>query len=153
MQAIYIQQHAAIADLKVSHVAKPSVNGKDEVLVKVDASGINPSDVASVQGKFPGSILPRIVGRDFVRTVVEGAAELIGTEVWGMGGDLGISRDGTHAEYVAIPRQAVSRRAEESLAGRSSSCRCSLRDRFFGHVPPWSIERRLQFRVQLCSAQ
>jgi NADPH:quinone reductase-like Zn-dependent oxidoreductase len=47
----------AISDLKVSEVAKPSVSG-DEVLVKVVASGINPSDVASVQGRFPGSILP-----------------------------------------------------------------------------------------------
>jgi len=28
----------------------------------------------------------------------------------GHGGDLGISRDGTHAEYIVIPKQAVARR-------------------------------------------
>jgi NADPH2:quinone reductase len=63
-----------------------------------------------VQGRFPGSVLPRIVGRDFAGTVVEGPVGLIGTEVWGTGGDLGVSRNGTHAEYLAIPRQAVAPR-------------------------------------------
>lgn len=42
--------------------------------------------------------------------MVEGPADLIGTEVWGTGGDLGISRDGTHAEYVSLPSQALARR-------------------------------------------
>jgi NADPH:quinone reductase len=41
---------------------------------------------------------------------VEGPADLIRAKVWGSGGDLGISRDGTHAEYVALPRAAVSLR-------------------------------------------
>jgi NADPH2:quinone reductase len=120
MKAIYIQQHGAIADLKVSDVPKPSITG-DQVLVKIEASGINPSDIVSVEGRFPGSVLPRIVGRDFAGKVVEGPSEVIGTEVWGTGGDLGVSRNGTHAEYVAIPVQAVARRpknlsAEEAAA-------------------------------------
>jgi NADPH2:quinone reductase len=110
MRAIYIQQHGAVADLKVSDVPKPSVSGGDEVLVQVEASGINPSDIVSVEGRFSGSVLPRIVGRDFAGKVVEGPAEFIGAEVWGTGGDLGITRNGTHAEYVVIPVQAVARR-------------------------------------------
>src|SRR5450432_620056 len=110
MKAIYIQQHGAIADLKVSDVPKPSVSGDDEMLVKVEASGINPSDIVSVEGRFAGSVLPRIVGRDLAGRVVEGPAELIGTEVWGTGGDLGITRNGTHAEYVVIPVDAVAGR-------------------------------------------
>jgi len=112
VKAIYIEHHGAVADLKVSDVPKPSVGGNDEVLVKVEAAGINPSDVGSVAGRFPDSILPRIVGRDFAGTIVEGPADLIGTEVWGTGGDLGITRDGTHAEFLAIPRQAVARRPQ-----------------------------------------
>jgi NADPH2:quinone reductase len=111
MKAIYIQKHGAVADLKVSEVPKPSITG-DQVLVKIEASGINPSDIVSVEGRFAGSVLPRIVGRDFAGKVVEGPAELIGAEVWGTGGDLGISRDGTHAECVAIPMRAVARRPE-----------------------------------------
>ncbi|HEY6307770.1 MAG TPA: zinc-binding alcohol dehydrogenase family protein [Candidatus Angelobacter sp.] len=109
MRAIYIREHRAIADLKVSDVPVPPVK-PGEVLVRVEASGINPSDVASVQGRFPQAVLPRIVGRDFAGHVAEGPAELLGSGVWGSGGDLGITRDGTHAEYVVLPRQAVSRR-------------------------------------------
>ena len=109
MKAIYIQRHGAVGDLTVSEVAVPTI-GPGEVLVKVEASGINPSDVVSVEGRFPGSALPRIVGRDFAGHVVDGPPELVGTEVWGTGADLGVSRNGTHAEYVSLPRQAVSRR-------------------------------------------
>jgi NADPH2:quinone reductase len=109
VEAIYIEQHGAVADLKVSEVPKPSITG-DQALVKIEASGINPSDIVSVEGRFAGSVLPRIVGRDFAGKVAEGPPELIGTAVWGTGGDLGVTRDGTHAEYVAIPVAAVARR-------------------------------------------
>jgi NADPH:quinone reductase len=109
MKALYIQQHGDIANLKVSDVPTPSIKS-GEVLVKVEAAGINPSDLVSVQGKFPHAVLPRIVGRDFAGTVVQGPEELVGKKVWGTGGDLGIDRDGTHAEYLAIPRQAAALR-------------------------------------------
>src|SRR5277367_5399491 len=108
MKAIYIEHHGAIEDLKVSEVPVPSI-GSGDVLVKIEASGINPSDLGSVLGRFPTAMLPRIVGRDFAGKVVEGPGDVIGAEVWGSGGDLGILRDGTHAEYVVLPRQAVAR--------------------------------------------
>jgi NADPH2:quinone reductase len=109
MKAIYIEKHGAIDDVKAIEVPTPSI--KDgEVLVKIEASGINPSDIESIKGKFPGSVLPRIVGRDFAGRVVGGPPGLLGADVWGAGGDLGISRDGTHAEYVALPEAAVARR-------------------------------------------
>jgi NADPH:quinone reductase len=114
MKAIYIRQHGPIADLRVSEVPKPSPKS-DEVLVKVEASGLNPSDVASVEGRFPNSVLPRVVGRDFAGTVVEGRRELVGAKVWGTGGDLGVLRDGTHAEYVSIPRLAAAPRPQNLL--------------------------------------
>ena len=119
MKAIYIKQHGAVSDLKVSEVAIPAI-GPDEVLVEIEAAGINPSDVVSVEGRFPGSVLPRIVGRDFAGRVVDGPAELVGTQVWGTGGDLGVSRNGTHGEYLALPRQAVSRRPE-NLSGEQAA--------------------------------
>lgn len=106
MQALKIDHHGPVTDLEVTEVERPAI-GKDEVLVEVEAAGINPSDQVSAEGKFPHSPLPRILGRDFAGHIVEGPAELIGQTVWGAGGDLGISRDGTHAEYVAIPREAV----------------------------------------------
>jgi NADPH:quinone reductase-like Zn-dependent oxidoreductase len=120
MKAIYIKQHGSVSDLKASEVAVPVI-GPDEVLVEVEASGINPSDIVSVEGRFPGSVLPRIVGRDFAGRIVDGPAELVGTQVWGTGGDLGISRNGTHADYVALPRQAISRRPKNLSAEQAAA--------------------------------
>lgn len=110
MKAVYIAKHGPVADLKVTDVAVPVVTSSSEqVLVRIEAAGINPSDVASAEGRFPHAVLPRIVGRDFAGTVVQGPAELIGQRVWGSG-DLGITRDGTHAEYIVLPRHAAARR-------------------------------------------
>jgi NADPH:quinone reductase len=106
MRALFISQHGDVSGLKISEIPTPTVK-PGEVLVKVEASGINPSDIVSVQGRFPESLLPRVVGRDFSGKVVEGPADLVGIEVWGTGGDLGITRNGTHAEYLAIPEEAV----------------------------------------------
>jgi NADPH2:quinone reductase len=95
--------------------------GPDEVRVRVEAAGINPSDVGNVNGKFPVTKLPRIVGRDFAGMVVEGPRDLMNLPVWGSGGDIGFTRDGSHAEFINIPAAAVSRRpknlsAEEAAA-------------------------------------
>jgi NADPH2:quinone reductase len=120
MRALQIRRHAAISKLTVSEVPCPPV-GPGQVRVEIEAAAINPSDVLSVEGSFPNSPLPRIVGRDFAGRVVEGSAELMGAAVWGSGGDLGITRDGTHAEYIVVPRDAVAIRprtlsAEEAAA-------------------------------------
>jgi NADPH2:quinone reductase len=109
MKAVYIQRHGPIEDLRVTDRPEPRVN-PGEVLVQIEAAGINPSDIASAEGRFPGAVLPRIIGRDFAGRIVSGPDESIGAEVWGTGGDLGITRDGTHAEYIAIPEEAVTRR-------------------------------------------
>lgn len=109
MRAVFIQRHGDIDDLVVSDIARPTPR-EGEVLVAVQAAGINPSDVASFQGRFTGSVLPRVLGRDFAGRVVEGPAASIGLPVWGTGGDLGIGRDGTHAEYLALPQPAAAPR-------------------------------------------
>ena len=108
------------SELKVSAIPRPPL-GPNDVSVEIQAAGINPSDIASITGLFPNTPLPRIVGRDFSGRVCDGPNELIGAEVWGSGGDLGIYRNGTHADYLVISRQAVSRRpknlsAEEAAA-------------------------------------
>jgi NADPH:quinone reductase-like Zn-dependent oxidoreductase len=81
--------------------------GAGEVVVKIAAAGINPSDVKNVQGMMGHTTLPRTPGRDFAGTVTRGPAELIGVEVWGSGGELGFSQDGSHAQYLLLPRQGV----------------------------------------------
>ena len=106
MQALQIHQYGPVAALTVRDVPRPAL-GPDEVLIEIEAAALNPSDVASAEGRFEDAPLPRILGHDFAGRVREGPADLIGQEVWGSGGDLGIRRDGTHAEYLAIPRDGL----------------------------------------------
>ena len=79
-------------------------------LVEVAAAGVNPSDVKAVLGAMPRAAFPRTPGRDFAGTVVDGPAALRGAEVWGSGGDVGITRDGSHARFLALPPEAVFRK-------------------------------------------
>jgi NADPH:quinone reductase len=51
--------------------------------------------------------LPRTPGQDFAGVVVHGDRDWIGREVWGTGGDLGFTRDGSHAEFLVIPKRAA----------------------------------------------
>jgi NADPH:quinone reductase-like Zn-dependent oxidoreductase len=86
--------------------------GPEEALIRVHAGSINPSDVKNVAGRMKQTVPPRTPGRDFAGTVVAGPADWIGVEVWGTGGDLGYTRDGTHARHVVIPAAALRRKPE-----------------------------------------
>src|SRR6201981_632978 len=72
-------------------------------IVEIVSAGVNPSDVKAVLGGMPHAVWPRTPGRDYAGVVVEGPQQLLGREVWGSGGDLGIRRDGTHARYLVLP--------------------------------------------------
>jgi NADPH:quinone reductase-like Zn-dependent oxidoreductase len=106
MRAVVIHQFGDPKQLKVEDVPTPEPHG-DEVLVAVKAASINPSDVKNVAGAMHGTTLPRIPGRDFAGVVSRGPADLVGREVWGTGGDISRTRDGSHAEYILLPRLAV----------------------------------------------
>jgi NADPH2:quinone reductase len=106
MRAIIVRQFGDPKLLKVEEVPTPQP-GDDEALVEVKAAGINPSDVKNVQGVMHGTTLPRIPGRDFAGVVVRGPAVTIGREVWGTGGDIGFTRDGSHAQYILLPLAAL----------------------------------------------
>lgn len=106
MLAIVIRQFGDPKLLKIEEIPTPlPVDG--EALVEVKAAGINPSDVKNVQGIMHGTTLPRIPGRDFAGVVVRGPADVIGREVWGTGGDIGFTRDGSHAQYILLPLAAL----------------------------------------------
>jgi NADPH2:quinone reductase len=83
------------------------LRGADDVLVAVRAAGVNRSDVAAALGRMPQAAWPRTPGRDWAGVVIEGPDALVGQEVFGAGGDLGISRDGTHASHVVVHRDAL----------------------------------------------
>lgn len=81
-----------------------------ELLVKIEAAAINPSDLMNATGGFPYTVYPRIVGRDYAGTVISGASHLVGTRVFGTSGsELSFTKDGTHAEYCIIPEKAAVR--------------------------------------------
>ena len=104
----------AFGDPSVLEVAQAPTPAADErtALVRVMAASINPSDVKNVAGAMKQTILPRIPGRDFAGVVEAGPAEWIGAAVWGTGGDTGFTRDGTHAELIAVPVASLRRKPD-----------------------------------------
>lgn len=90
----------------VEPVAIP-VPGPAQCLVEVKASGVNMSDVKAALGHMPYAIWPRTPGRDYAGVVLEGPAHLIGKEVWGSSGELGIRRDGTHTKYLVVSADEI----------------------------------------------
>ena len=109
MRAARFEAFGAPSTLHVVDVAMPKATA-DEAVVAIRAAAINPSDVKNVAGKMSQTKLPRTPGRDFAGVVSAGPAEWMGAEVWGTGGDLGFTRDGTHAQAVLVPVGALRRK-------------------------------------------
>jgi len=92
--------------LRATQVPRP-VFGPGELLVRVEAAGVNRSDVLACRGTLPGPF-PRTLGRDFAGTVIAGPDGWVGRRVWGAGGnDIGLGRDGSHAQYLTVPVDAA----------------------------------------------
>lgn len=81
--------------------------GPGQVLVEVMAAGVNPSDVKASLGHMPHAVWPRIPGRDFSGIVRQGPDNLVGMEIWGGGGELGITQNGTHSRWLILNQTAV----------------------------------------------
>jgi NADPH:quinone reductase-like Zn-dependent oxidoreductase len=80
------------------------------VAIRVVAASVNQSDVKNLEGAMEDTTLPRTPGRDFSGVVEQGPAEWIGAEVWGTGGDIGFTLDGSHAETLLVPAGALARK-------------------------------------------
>ncbi len=116
MKALQIDRFGALNDLQIRDVADLPLPPQS-VRVRVEAAGVNPSDAGVALGRFASVTLPRILGRDFSGQVVEGPADLIGLPVWGSGGgELGMTRDGSHAEHLILPVKAAIRRPSHLTA-------------------------------------
>ncbi|RTL71657.1 MAG: zinc-binding alcohol dehydrogenase family protein [Hyphomicrobiales bacterium] len=79
----------------------------EDVIVEIAAAAVNPSDVKAAIGMMPYAVFPRTPGRDFAGRVIAGPAALVGREVFGTGGDVGIRRDGSHATHLVVDQAAV----------------------------------------------
>jgi NADPH:quinone reductase-like Zn-dependent oxidoreductase len=93
--------------LRLVEIDRPKTIPEGSAVVEVRSSGVNPSDVKALLGDMPHAVWPRTPGRDFAGVVIEGPKDLIGREVWGSGGELGVRRDGAHAQRLVVPAASL----------------------------------------------
>lgn len=120
MKALQFKSFGTLEMLETVDVPTPSADAASAV-VEVKSASVNPSDIKNVSGNFAHTTLPRIPGRDFSGVVADGPGEWIGAEVWGTGGDVGIVRDGTHAQFVKVPVEALLRKPKK-LTHEQAAC-------------------------------
>lgn len=84
-----------------------------EVLIRLKYASLNPADRLLIEGLYPGAgDLPLTVGRDgagIVEAVSESSRFTVGEEVMILRSDIGITRQGTLAEFVVAPESVVTR--------------------------------------------
>ncbi|MDZ4729788.1 MAG: NADPH:quinone reductase [Xanthomonadales bacterium] len=110
MKAAWFEQFGKAANvLQLGEQEKPTATA-GEVLVRLQASGINPSDVKKRGGSSPGLleqgwVIPHSDGAGIIEAVGEGVdASRIGKRVWVYQAQHG-RRFGTAAEYVSIDQR------------------------------------------------
>ena len=109
MRALQFTEFGGPEKLQVVTLPDPKPLG-DQAVIRIMAASVNPSDVKNVAGQMEHTILPRVPGRDFSGIVEHGPADWIGAQVWGTGGEIGFTEDGTHAELIAFPVGALVRK-------------------------------------------
>jgi NADPH2:quinone reductase len=131
VKALRFERFGDPSVLEVADLPRP-VARPGEIVVAIRAASINPSDVKNVAGKMEGTTLPRTPGRDFAGIVVDGPPDMLGTEVWGAGGDIGFTRDGSHAEYIAVPADGVARKPAALSFLEAAACGVNFVTAFAG---------------------
>lgn len=96
MKAVVIPRFTRPGTLEISEMPKPTPR-PGQLLVKVDAGGLNFADVMTVTGGYPGLPAPPIIaGREFSGRV-EGTGERV----------MGYTQHSAFAEYIAVSRQLL----------------------------------------------
>ena len=106
MQALRFDEFGSFDKVRLQTLPDPQPKS-DELVVRIRAAALNPSDAKNILGRMEGTTLPRTPGRDFAGVVVAGPSQMIGAEVWGTGGDIGFTRDGAYAELLLVPVDGV----------------------------------------------
>jgi NADPH:quinone reductase len=146
MRALQFDQFGSVSVLSARNVPMP-VPTAGEVLVRISASSINPSDVKNVEGKLGArATLPRVPGRDFAGTVVS-SGSWNGKEVWGSGAGFGITRDGTHAEFIAIPSSWLAEKPKHLSMTRAAACGIPYVTAWMGLVDAGDLQREEQILI------
>ena len=110
MRAWRFHEFGDIANYTLEEVPD-ATPGDGEALIKIRYASLNPADRLLIEGNYPGAgDLPLTVGRDgsgTVEKVAEGSRFKVGDEVIVLRSEIGITRQGTLAEFVAAPESVV----------------------------------------------
>src|SRR5258706_13342933 len=104
MKALRFSAYGPPAVLSIKEIPKPEPR-TGEVLIQINATAINPSDVKNVAGHFK-TPLPRVPGRDYAGVVVGGDAGK-GVGGWGRGARVGVAPGGAHTQFFVVPADWV----------------------------------------------
>lgn len=113
MRAVVLKQFGSPSNLCLEEIKTPKPS-PGQVLVRINASGVNPIDCKIRTMKLPfAPELPAILGMDLAGTVMETASDITqfmpGDEVWGCVGGLG-SLQGTMAEYIVVDAELLAKK-------------------------------------------
>lgn len=107
MKALQVRKDGSATTVNIEDLPQPRPS-TGQVLVKIRASAVQPSDVLNSKGVFANTTFPRTLGRDFAGTVVEGPPELTGKDVFGTSGPtFSFTEDGAQAEYALLGVDAI----------------------------------------------
>src|SRR5271163_3792455 len=131
MQAVRLYEIGGPENLRVDEIPVPAIRD-DEALVRIRAAALNRRDVFITQGLYPNIRMPVTLGSDGAGEVVavngdslglRAGEEVVIDPMLGWGDDprvwdsksslLGMPRDGTFAQYVAVPAANVYRKPEQ----------------------------------------
>lgn len=110
MRAWRFHEFGDLAHYRLEDVETP-VPARGEILVRIERASLNPADRLLIEGRYPGAgKLPLTVGRDGAGVVEDacGSARFKrGDAVLVLRSEIGITRQGTHAEYVVAPEDVL----------------------------------------------
>ena len=112
MKAVWYERTGAAPDvLDFGDMPTPTV-GPGEVLIRLEASGVNPADVGRRAGSYRAMEFPRVIpnsdGAGIIEQVGDGVTRLrIGQRVWLFNGQRNGRAFGTAAEYITLAEQLV----------------------------------------------
>ena len=120
MKAAQLNKYGGKNSVTINAASMPKIE-KDQILVKVDAAGVNPFDVMVREGYTRSMAelnLPATLGGDFAGSIEKVGEEVegfkVGDTVFGQAGAL--SGNGSFAEYVPVKAsQAAIIRADGNL--------------------------------------
>jgi NADPH2:quinone reductase len=111
MKAWLLDSLTGLSALHLAEVPTPAL-APGEVLVQVHYAALNPADRYLSEGAYPARpSFPHILGRDACGVITQVAGEAkpfqIGDRVAILRSDIGVNRNGTFAEFVAVPADSL----------------------------------------------